>query len=83
MGTDLRFFDIEADPPKNRKPPFDGALKGEDGRVRRLLSYTEFLGHAYDAYLRRNQIGFRWVDGDEEPIDLADAEFPEMPEKES
>jgi len=73
-GTDLRFFDIEADPPKNRRPIQDGGLLGADGRPRRLLSYTEFLDAVYHSYLRRNSAEFRWADGEEEPLDVDEAE---------
>lgn len=69
-GTELRFFDIEADPPKNRRPRDDGALSDSDGRPQRLLSYAEFLDAIYHAYLRRNSAEFRWADAGEEPLDV-------------
>jgi hypothetical protein len=56
-GTDLRFFDVESDPPKN-------------GRPKRLLSYDEFLDAAYYAYLNRNAAEFTWAEGDEEPLEV-------------
>jgi hypothetical protein len=55
--TDLRFFDVEWDPPKS-------------GRPKRLLSYDEFLDAAYYAYLSRNAAEFTWAEGEEEPLDL-------------
>lgn len=54
-GTDLRFFDVEWDPPKK-------------GRPKRLLSYDEFLDAAYYAYLNRNAAEFTWAEGEEEPL---------------
>jgi hypothetical protein len=71
-GSDMRFFDAEADPPKNRRPPKDGELLAEDGRPRRLLSYAELLDSIYHRYLHRNSAEFRWADGEEEPLDLSD-----------
>ncbi len=56
-GTDLRFFDVEWDPPKN-------------GRPKRLLSYDEFLDAVYFAYLNRNAAEFTWAEGEEEPLDI-------------
>lgn len=56
-GTDLRFFDVEWDPPKN-------------GRPKRLLSYDEFLDAAYYAYLNRNAAEFTWAEGEEEPLEI-------------
>lgn len=68
-GTDLRFFDVQSDPPKNQCPPTDGEALGMDGRQRRLLTYDEFLDAIFHAYLQRNSAEFRWADGDEEPLD--------------
>lgn len=56
-GTNLRFFDVEWDPPKN-------------GRPKRLLSYDEFLDAAYYAYLNRNAAEFTWAEGEEEPLEI-------------
>lgn len=56
-GTDLRFFDVQDDPPKN-------------GRPAHTLDYREFLGDVYHAYLRRNQAEFKWAEGDEEPLEV-------------
>ncbi len=56
-GTDVRFFDVEWDPPKN-------------GRPKRLLAYDEFLDAAYYAYLNRNAAEFTWAEGDEEPLEV-------------
>jgi hypothetical protein len=56
-GTDLRFFDVQDDPPKN-------------GRPAQSLNYRDFLGEVYHAYLRRNQAEFRWAEGEEEPLDV-------------
>lgn len=67
-GSDMRFFDVEADPPKNRRPASDGALLAADGRARRLFTYPEFLDAIYHEYLRRNSAEFRWVDGEEDPL---------------
>lgn len=68
-GSDLRFFDVRADPPKNQCPPSEGALEGDDGRPRRLLDYSEFLNAIFHTYLRRNSAEFKWADGSEEPLD--------------
>ena len=68
-GSDLRFFDVESDPPKNQRPRQDGGLNGVDGRARRLLSYDEFLDEVFRAYLVRNSIEFHWADGDDDPIE--------------
>lgn len=68
-GSDFRFFDVASDPPKNQRPRLDGALKGGDGRVQRLLSYGEFLAAIFHAYLARNSADFRWADGDEDPLE--------------
>jgi hypothetical protein len=62
-GSDLRFFDVQRDPPKN-------------GRPRQLLSYVEFLDQTYHAYLARNAADFKWAEGEEEPLDL-DEDFAE------
>lgn len=73
-GSDLRFFDVEADPPKNQRPRRDGDLLGSDGRARRTLTYSEFLESTYHLYLRRNSAEFRWDDGEEEPLDISDTD---------
>ncbi|MBK7080415.1 MAG: hypothetical protein IPH55_06550 [Betaproteobacteria bacterium] len=71
-GSVLLYFDVEADPPKNTA--LTGWRQcGSDGRLRRLLSYQEFLDAAYHEYLRRNSLEFRWADGIEEPQDPSDA----------
>jgi hypothetical protein len=56
-GTDMRFFDVESNPPKNDRP-------------KRLLSYDEFLDAAYYAYLNRNAAEFTWAEGEEEPLEI-------------
>jgi hypothetical protein len=71
-GTNLRFFDIETDPPKNKRPTSDGPLKDSSGRARRLLTYREFLQATYHDYLRRNSAEFQWADGSEEPLDVTE-----------
>ncbi len=74
-GTSLRFFDVEADPPRSGRPPADGELRAADGRTQRLLSYDEFLLAVEDSYKDRNTLKFRWAEGREEPIDpVADEE---------
>ena len=73
-GSDLRFFDIEAAPPKNGRPPIDGPLTGVDGVPRRLLSYEEFLSAACKQYESRNSAGFVWADGDSEPLEADELE---------
>lgn len=73
-GTNLCFFDVESDPPKNGRPRSEGELLGTDGRPRRTLGYSEFLDAVYHTYLRRNSAEFRWDDGSEEPLDPADVE---------
>jgi hypothetical protein len=73
-GSDLRFFDIEADPPMNARPPTEGPpVDAVDGRPKRLLSYKEFLDAVYHVYLRRNSAEFRWADGSEQPLDAAES----------
>jgi len=67
-GSDIRFFDTEADPPRQRRPTTDGALRGADDRLRRLISYGEFLDAVYHQYLRRNLAEFTWADGEEDPL---------------
>ena len=59
--SDLRFFDVEFDPPKNACP-------------KRVLSYPEFLDAVYHDYLRRNSLEFRFADGEEEPLEMSDLE---------
>lgn len=64
-GTDLRFFDIQAAPPKQGEPPRDGVI--ESGKVpNRLLAYDEFMADVYEAYQSRNHTEFRWADGSNE-----------------
>lgn len=58
-GGDLRFFDVQLDPPKK-------------GRPKQVLSYDEFLDAAYYAYLNRNAADFTWAEGEEDPLDIAD-----------
>jgi hypothetical protein len=70
-GSDLRFFDVDTDPPKNGRPPTDGELF-KANRARRLLTYREFLDSAYHQYLHRNHAEFHWADGSEEPLDAGE-----------
>ncbi|MEO7190253.1 MAG: hypothetical protein ABI051_04295 [Vicinamibacterales bacterium] len=77
QGTDLRFFDVESDPPKNAKPRANGPLFGEDlddWRPLRSMSYGEFLEAMQAEYLKRNPVTFKWADGEEEilPLDEID-----------
>src|SRR5262245_58791970 len=58
-GTDMRFFDVQKDPPKN-------------GRPAQLLNYDEFLDAAYREYLWRNEADFKWAEGEEEPLDVGE-----------
>ncbi|HUF29883.1 MAG TPA: hypothetical protein VMM77_04395 [Gemmatimonadaceae bacterium] len=69
-ASDLRFFDVEADPPKNGEPQRDGDLLASDGRAQRLLTYDEFLNTVYHIYLRRNAAEFRWAEGGEDPLTI-------------
>lgn len=69
-GSNLRFFDVESDPPKSGRPETNGALGGADGRPRRLLSYAEFLESCYEMYERRNSVDFRWASGESSPLDI-------------
>jgi hypothetical protein len=62
-GTDMQFFDVQADPRKN-------------GRPSRLLSYAEFLDSVYHAYLARNEAEFRWAEGEEEPLEVEENLLP-------
>jgi hypothetical protein len=73
-GNDLRFFDIESDPPKSRRPAKDGDLIADDGRPRRLLTYAEFLDAVYHRYLQRNSAEFRWAEGEEAPLEPDETE---------
>lgn len=56
-GTDLRFFDIQKDPPRT-------------GRPAQLLNYGEFLDAVYHEYLWRNEADFKWAEGEEEPLEI-------------
>jgi hypothetical protein len=58
-GTDLGFFDVQKDPPKN-------------GRPSQLLDYGEFLDAVYREYLWRNEADFKWAEGEEEPLELGE-----------
>ncbi len=69
-GSDLRFFDVESDPPKNRRPPADGPFLSADRRPRRQLSYAEFREAVYHKYLERNAAEFRWAGGEEAPLEI-------------
>jgi hypothetical protein len=60
-GSDIRFFDVESDPPKNGKPA-------------ELLSYADFLERIYHAYLQRNEAEFKWAEGEEEPLEVEEDE---------
>lgn len=76
-GTDLRFFDVDTDPPKNSRPRTDGPLfdeDPEDWRPLRSISYEEFLGAVYGEYSRRNPVTFKWADGEEETLPLDEPE---------
>lgn len=75
-GSELRFFDVESDPPKNKRPPSEGELLAEDGRPRRVLTYAEFLDATYHQYLQRNHVEFKWADGEEEPLGVNDVAPP-------
>lgn len=70
-GTELRFFDVDSDPPRNSRPPAEGRIQ-RDGRVRRLLTYGEFLDAAYHEYLRRNHAEFRWAEGIDDPLNATE-----------
>jgi hypothetical protein len=56
-GSDLRFFDVQDDPPKQ-------------GRPLKMHTYAKFLDEVFHAYRRRSRTDFKWADGDEEPIDI-------------
>ena len=76
-GSELRFFDVDSDPPKNTKPRTDGPLFREDPddwRPIRSMSYDEFLQAVYNEYLKRNPVNFRWADGEEEILSLDESE---------
>lgn len=79
-GTDLRFFDVESDPPKSGRPPRDGSLLAPDGRLRRTLSYSEFLHSCRVAYQLRNDVEFRWASGETSPLDLGEQDGEEEEE---
>lgn len=63
-GSDLRFFDVQKDPPKNARPV-------------ELLEYGEFLDAVYREFLWRNQADFRWAEGEQEPLEVEDEIDPE------
>jgi hypothetical protein len=79
-GSDLAFFDVDSDPPRNGRPPATGALMEDDGRVRRVLTYAEFLDAIYHLYLQRNKADFRWADGYEEPLEPGELSEGAQPE---
>ncbi len=56
-GSDLRFFDVQKDPPKN-------------GRPAQVLEYGQFLDAVYREYLWRNEADFKWAEGEEEPLEV-------------
>jgi hypothetical protein len=58
-GCDLRFFDVQKNPPKN-------------GRPAQLLAYAEFLDAVYREYLWRNEAEFKWAEGEEEPLEVGE-----------
>jgi hypothetical protein len=68
-GSDLRFFDVESDPPRTGRPPHTGELFAADGRPARSLTYEELLEAIHAQYLSRNRVEFRWADGEEEDLD--------------
>lgn len=65
-GSNLRFFDVGLDPPKNGKPA-------------QLLSYAEFLDDAYHQYLSRNDAEFKWAGGEDAPLNPEAEEDTEEP----
>lgn len=65
-GSDMKFFDVQAAPPKNAVPRTGDDPLGEFPR--RLLSYGEFIDAAYQAYQLRNHTEFRWDDGEVEML---------------
>jgi hypothetical protein len=69
-GSDLRFFDVEADPPKKGLPRSTGELLDPSGRARRSLSYAEWVDAVHKTFLHRNHADFQWDDGDEDPLAL-------------
>jgi hypothetical protein len=83
-GSDLRFFDVETDPPKNSKPRATGPLFGddpEDWRPLRSISYDEFLGAMHGEYRKRNPVTFKWADGEEEILPLDEVEEQDTSEE--
>jgi hypothetical protein len=61
-GSDLQFFNVQWNPPKN-------------GRPKSLRTYAEFLDDVYLAFLERNGTEFVWAEGDEEPLDVTSTMF--------
>jgi hypothetical protein len=61
-GSDLQFFDVQSNPPKN-------------GRPKMLRTYAEFLDDVYLAFLERNGTEFVWAEGEEEPLDVTSTLF--------
>lgn len=59
-GADLRFFDIDAAPPKRGMPSA-------------LLGHAAFIEAVYGAYASRNHVEFHWADGKVEKLSPDDA----------
>jgi hypothetical protein len=68
-GSDLRFFDVASDPPKQGRPKIDGDSVDGSSRLRRALTYMKFLDALHQEYLDRNSADFRWADGSEAPLE--------------
>lgn len=66
-GSDLRFFDVDCDPPKNGRPPLAAAFVS-GVLPTGALTYADFLAAVHHEYLRRNNAEFRWADGEEDPV---------------
>lgn len=67
-NPDLRFFDVDSDPPKNKRPREDGPPFENDGRARRTLTFKEFVDACNHLYLQRNSLEFKWDDGTDAPL---------------
>lgn len=50
------FFDVKTPPPRN-------------GRPKRTLDFEGFVGEVIETYEKRNQLDFRWEDGERDPSD--------------
>jgi len=82
-ASELGFFDVESDPPRNGRPPAQGSPTAADGRPRRVLTFPEFLDAVYHRYLHRNSAEFRWAEGEEAPLEVGEPPEEEADDEEA